>query len=195
MSVRTLAVALGAVSLAVLLAVPASARCMIEPFDNVVQESDTVWWGTVTDAAASKRTGPGTWTLTIHLDDVLKGQGTQGATDLVFVSGCGPYISPEAAKEEAARFVGQTRLFIGNHGNSGLVAFSEVLSPQGLSPQQQHQRALADLGLPAPSPSPGATGPGAIAPGRFSWGGVAVAVAILISGAVIFLCIRRGART
>ncbi len=122
MNVRRLFVALAASSLAVLLAVPASALCMIEPFDHVLRQSDTAWWGTVTDAAASGPNEPGTWTLTVHLNDVLKGQGNQGGSALAFVSGCGVFITPEGAKKEAAQFVGQTRLFIGNYKNSGLVA-------------------------------------------------------------------------
>ena len=195
MSVRRLFVTLAIGALVVLPAAPASAFCMVEPFDQVLRRSDTAWWGTVTDATVSGPDQPGTWALTVHVDDVLKGQRTEGGTGVVFTSVCGIFVSPEAAEDQAARFVGQTRLYVGNDEHGGVLAFGEMFRPQGLSPRQQYERALTDLGMSVPVPPTGPSGPepvpaGPVASGAFPWIAV-VAVAAILVAAVAVLVVRR----
>lgn len=79
----------------------------------------------------------------MRLDDVLKGPGRQGDTGTVFSSSCGPFIDPSSARQQAPSFIGQTRLFMGSiDAQEALVAYSEVVTPQGLSAQQQYELAL-----------------------------------------------------
>jgi hypothetical protein len=152
---------------AVVLQNPASARCTITPLDELVKDSEAVWWVTVNEAFASTDRSRGVWQLTVRVDDVLKGPGPEGGTATVYTSDCGPFIGPEEAAEVGLRFVGQQRLLTGSIGEDGaLDAFGQVVSPQGLTAKQRHARALAILGLPpplvtAPQPAvPGASGPG-----------------------------------
>jgi hypothetical protein len=195
MSVRRLFVTLVIGAFVVLPTAPASALCMVESFDEVLNRSDTAWWGTVTDATVSGPDRPGTWALTVHVEDVLKGPGTEGGSGVVFTSVCGILVSPEAAREQAARFVGQTRLYVGNYQRDGVVAHGEIVEPQGLSPRQQYERALEDLGLSVPVPSTGSAPPepvppGPVASGAFPWIAV-VAVAAILVAAVAALVVRR----
>ncbi len=121
----------------------ASATCVVNPMQQVVQTSDAVWWGQVTDAAVAKPVKwAGTWKLTVRLDDVLKGPGSEGSSAIVIASGCGPPMTPPEQEQEAPSLVGQRRLFVGDIDGGELVAFSQVFSPQGLSPKQQYDLAL-----------------------------------------------------
>ncbi len=194
MSVRRLFVALAVGALVVFPTAPASALCIVEPFDQVLRRSDTAWWGTVTEATISGPDQPGTWALTVRVEDVLKGQGTEGGTGVVFTSVCGIFVSPGAARDEAARFVGQTRLYVGNDQGDGVVAFGGIFKPQGLSSRQQYERALEDLGLSVPVPTGPAAPepiPPAVASGAFPWIAVAVVAAILIAVVAVVVVRRR----
>src|SRR6266566_2284020 len=127
---------------------PAAALCMVEPLAKLVKTSDVVWLGTVTEASAAPEGRSGIWKLTVRLDDVLKGPGSQGGIGSVFTYGCGPFITPSEARKEAPSFVGVQRLFMGGIDKQGaLVAYSDVITPQGLSSEHQYDRALAVLGL------------------------------------------------
>ena len=195
MSVRRLFVTLAIGAFVVLPTAPASALCMVEPFDQVLRRSDTVWWGTVTDATVSEPGQPGTWALTVHVEDVLKGRGTEGGAGLVFTSVCGIFVSPEGAEDQAPRFVGQTRLYVGTYQHDGILAFGEMFTPQGLSPRQQYERALENLGPSVPVPPTGSGAPepmppGPVASGTFPWFAAAAAAAIL-AVAVAVLVVRR----
>jgi hypothetical protein len=136
---------------------PASATCVIVPFEQVLHQSAAVWWATVIRADATKNHEYGYWQLTVQVEQVLKGPGPatlespNGSVGTVYVSGCGPVLTSNEIEKEAPSFIGQTRLFMGDvTKNGGVVAFTDVLSPQGLSPQQQYQRGLDDLGLSPP---------------------------------------------
>lgn len=136
-----------------LLASTASATCIVEPFEKVLHDSDAAWWVTVTDAALSGEQEPGYWRLTVSVEHALKGS-PDGTTATVFAYSCGPFMNDRTKSRVAASFVGRDRFFMGRIRDDGsMVAYSEVLTPQGLSPKEQYQRALDDLGLAAPSPS------------------------------------------
>jgi hypothetical protein len=143
---RVVVIVLLALAALALFATPASAFCSVMPLNEAVHRADAVWWGTVTDAAASARGAPGVWTLTVHLDDVLKGNETPGETARFFQWSCGGFMSPEAAKRAASQFVGQQRLFIGSYARGGLNPIADYFKPQVPAPEQ-YQLALKDLGL------------------------------------------------
>lgn len=146
---RRLAIVLiGGASL-VLLAAPASATCASGPFDQAVRKADVVWWGTVTDSGVTGAAAPGQWGLTVQVKDGLKGpmpESPNGSIGTVFVSSCGPILSAQRAQTVATQFLGTTRLFVGQYANGVLVSSSE-LYVEHLTPEQQYQRALKDLGL------------------------------------------------
>jgi hypothetical protein len=129
-----------------LLPAPASASCTSMPLDEAVHRADAVWWGTVTDAEASPKGGPGVWTLTVLIGDVLKGREDPGETGQFFRGFCGGLLIPGMAKKSASRFVGEQRLFIGTYTHGGLAQMSDYFEPYG-SPTDQYQLALKDLGL------------------------------------------------
>ncbi len=152
---RVIIVLVLAVSSLLALAPWASATCVIVPFEQVLHQSGVVWWGTVINAAATKKSEAGYFKLTVQVKQVLKGpspatiESPNGSVGTVYVSGCGPVLFQNEVEKEARSFIGQTRLFMGDvTKNGGVAAFSDVLSPQGLSQQQQYQRALDDLALP-----------------------------------------------
>lgn len=116
------------------------------PLDEAVHQADAVWWGTVTDAEASPKGGPGVWTLTVRVDDVLKGREDSGGTGRFFRGFCGGLLIPGMAKKSASRFIGEQRLFIGTYTHGGLAQMSDYFEPYG-SPTEQYQLALKDLGL------------------------------------------------
>lgn len=122
----------------------ASATCVVVPMQQVLKDSDAVWWAQVTDSTVAKPIKwEGTWKLTVRLDDVLKGPGRQGSTATVIASGCGPPTLPQEQVQAAPGFIGERRLFLGDINEDGaLDAFSQVLSPTGLSPEQQYGLAL-----------------------------------------------------
>jgi hypothetical protein len=124
----------------------ANAFCIVQPLHHVVETSDTVWWATVTDAAAALQRSPGTWMLTVRLDDVLKGDGAPGGTATVFISSCRPVIAPAGAEQAASTFVGVQRLLFVNHDRGTAIAYSEIVKPQRTQ-QQEYAAALDDLGL------------------------------------------------
>ena len=142
--------------IAVVLAQPAAARCSVESIDRLVKGSDDVWWGTVTQATAAPAGGPGTWELTVRLDQVLKGEGAPGDTYTVYKSSCGPYISPQGAEEAAPSFIGQRLLFLVQvDRHDQLVAYSNIVRVNGrpnASSKEQYTAALA-IGLPRESPA------------------------------------------
>lgn len=125
---------------------PASASCTSMPLDEAVHRADAVWWGTVTDAEASPKGGPGVGTLTVLIGDVLKGREDPGETGQFFRGFCGGLLIPGMAKKSASRFVGEQRLFIGTYTHGGLAQMSDYFEPYG-SPTEQYQLALKDLGL------------------------------------------------
>src|SRR4051812_18645937 len=110
----------------------ALALCIVQPLNRLVKSSDEVWWGTVIEATAAPRRSPGTWELTVRLDDVLKGEGVPGDTYTVFTSTCGLVISRQGAQEGAASFIGQQRLFLVTRDQHGqFVAYSEIVRVNG----------------------------------------------------------------
>lgn len=52
---------------------PASATCLSMPFDQAVDQADAVWWATVIEADLRGPGGGNNWTLTVRIDNVLKG--------------------------------------------------------------------------------------------------------------------------
>ena len=123
---------------------PASARCVVLPFDTAVRQARVVWWGTVTGMQHEPPTSDfsGGWTLAVRLQDVLKGPGSVGETHPAIPALCSMTVFSQKAAE---RYVGQTLLFMGRLQGDVLVPFVQVFKPQGLSPEQQYQRALKDL--------------------------------------------------
>jgi hypothetical protein len=157
------------------------------PLDEAVHQADAFWWGTVTDAMASPKGEPGVWTLTVRIDDVLKGHEDPGQTGQFFRGFCGGLLISGTAKKFASRFIGEQRLFIGTYTHGGLAQMSDYFEPQ-VSPRQQYRLALKDLGLPQPesaSPlAPFVSGD----PPRWFWR-VGLAVSALI--VVLFVLARR----
>ena len=132
----------------------AAANCIDHPAQSVAEVSDTVWWGTVTDAIVGPM-APGVWQLTVRVEDVLKGPGSPGASAVVFLSTCGPYASRTYAGAVASDFVGAHRLFMGQIDTSGaLVSYSDVLSPQRSSQRQQYDKVSDELASEPTGPLP-----------------------------------------
>jgi len=129
---------------------PASARCVVLPFDTAVRQAQVVWWGTVTGTQHEPPTSDfsGGWTLAVRLQDVLKGPGSVGETRLAIPARC-TAMAPFSQKD-AQQYVGQALLFMGHFEGDVLVPFVQVFKPQNRSPEQQYQRALKDLGLQRP---------------------------------------------
>ena len=170
---------------------PASARCVVLPFDTAVRQARVVWWGTVTGTQHEPPTSDfsGGWTLKVRLQDVLKGPGSVGETHPAIPALCSMTVFSQKAAE---RYVGQTLLFIGHFYRDVLVPAADVLTPQGLSPQQQFQRALNDLGLQrTPSPSPLAP----LAAGGFPLWAIIVLAALVVVVAVGSFVVARRRRT
>ena len=169
-------------SCSLLFAAPASAFCAIRPFDKVLRQSDAAWWVTVTDAAASAKREPGYWRLTVRVDDALKGPPDDQAVATVFVASCGLLIDDET-EEGAATFVGQRLFYMGDVNAKGaMIAYSDVLRPQGLSPDEQYERGLRTLDLDRPTrvlPLP------LVAGGLPSW--IPALIAVVALGAIILL--------
>lgn len=133
------------------LATPGSAFCIVQPIEQVVRSSDIVWLATVTDAHAASRGDPGIWDLTVRIDDVLKGEGSQGESAAVFASTCGPFILPRFAREQARGFVGEQRLVFGSLNRKGeIVGYGGIVEPQRLSLDERYEMALDILGLIRP---------------------------------------------
>jgi hypothetical protein len=137
----------------VLLAPPAAATCVIQPLRQVVGQVDAIWYGTITDAAASVGESPGTWTVTVDVQDVLKGE-DPGPTATVGISGCGPLITADVADKSAHNLIGETRLFLIYHTRNGFLNYSEVASPQGMTAAQEYRAALRIVGRAEPSTTP-----------------------------------------
>jgi hypothetical protein len=132
---------------AVVLVAPssASATCVVQPFDEVVRNSDAVLVATVADA---RPVGPHRTGVIVRLDveQVLKGSEADG--DRVAVSSCGPMIVGSAARSWAKHIVGQRNLFLLSGRGRTLSAYSEITSPQGMSLDQRIARAGRVLGIP-----------------------------------------------
>ncbi len=164
---------------------PASAKCVVLPFDTAVRQSQVVWWGTVTGVKHEPGTASfsGGWTLTVRLQDVLKGPGSVGETHPAVPALCS---WTDLSRKDAQQYVGRTQLFIGRLEGDVLVPFVQVLTPQNLSPAEQYQRALKDLGLQQPSSSPYAGIPSAT--GSLWW---VIVPGLLVLFTVGFIIARR----
>jgi len=148
---------LASVVLVLCLAGVAQAVCMAQPLDQVIRQEDTVWWTKVIAASAAKPGEPGTWKVTVRIIDVLKGGGSEGGTGFAFFSTCGVDPGPQAAKEDPSPLewlVGEYWLLVADRTDQGMVAYSDALTPGGLTPEQQYKQALTDLHLSPPSSSP-----------------------------------------
>jgi hypothetical protein len=143
---RVLFVLVLEVSALLVLASSASALCVFAPFDRVVRASPAVWWGTVTGIQRIHTSQLLGWGVTVHVVDVLKGQAEAGENRVVMLNGCIPVTSRSAAED----YVGRTQLFIGSVSQNILIMNGLILTPQNLSPMEQYQRALNDLGLHRP---------------------------------------------
>lgn len=145
-------------------ATPAWATCVVLPMEEVVEDAQAVWWVHITDATVARPVDwSGTWKLTVRLDDVLKGPGSQGSQATVITSTCGPAMTPEQQAHVAHSYLGRERLFMGAINKDGaLDASSAVLTPQRLSYEQQYSMALSLLGQ-----TPGVQD--VDAPGEFPW--------------------------
>jgi hypothetical protein len=64
--------------------------------------------------------------------------GSPGDIATVVASGCGPPTTPEEQRNAASTFVGEQRLFVGNIDAGSLVAFTQVITPTGVSPREQY---------------------------------------------------------
>jgi len=193
-----------AVTALLVLGSSASARCVELPFDTVVRQSQVVWWGTVTGTEHEPSTAnfSGGWTLTVRLQDVLKGPGLVGETrpavptwGILWTRSTGrlALCSMDVfSRKDAQQYIGRTQLFMGRLQGDVVVPIAQVLKPQGLSPQQQYQRALNDLGLQrTPSPSPLAP----LAAGGFPLWAIIVLAALVVVVAVGSFVVARRRRT
>ena len=140
------------VVLSVMFAQPASALCIVQPLPRLLRTSDDVWWGTVIAARAAAPHGPGTWELTVRLDDVLKGDGALGDTVTIHTYSCGPVFSPGMADQAAQSFVGEQLLFLVSvDGQHRYVAYGDMVGipgrKGGASAHQQYNAAIDILGV------------------------------------------------
>ncbi len=171
------------------MAVPAHALCLEEPFRAVLGRSHDVWWATVTEAEVAPRDPPGTWLLTVDIVDPLKGDASDEGAGVVAFSRCQPFMDREQLEEAAGHLVGQTMLFIGNERNGTLAAYGGQLSPS-MQPDEQYAEALAILGQVAPTDTP------PVAPVASDTSDplpipAVVLVGLLIAGAIVALVRRR----
>jgi hypothetical protein len=171
----------------------AAAICIVQPIDRLVKGSDDV-----IDATAAPERSPGIWELTVHLDQVLKGEGSPGDTYFVYTSTCGLFLSRHAAEKEAQGFVGDQRLFLVHMDHRGrYVAYSEIVQVSGApsgeaTAEEQYAAALADLGLTREAVSPSRTGAPPVAaegssPPLLPW----VLVAAVVVGVAAWIARRR----
>jgi hypothetical protein len=179
-----------ALSGSLLFQAPALATCPNGvPFDAAVSRALTVWWGTVTEAGVTGAAAPGQWGLTVKVVDVLKGSGpeaTNGASGTVFVSSCGPALDQDQSRAVATEFLGDTRLFIGRFDGSVFIEHFGPVQMNGMSEQQQYQRALVDVGLRRP---PIATQTHQTS-APWPWTRIAAA-SLLLAGLIVFALTRR----
>src|SRR5437899_2179957 len=112
---RRLAIVAVLTASGLLFAQPAFGQC-IQPFDLAVRQADAVWLGTVTDAKVSAEGNQ--LTMTVSLEDVLKGHETSGQTVTATVSPCnGSRVDWNRQAQDA---IGQQQLFVGNYADRGL---------------------------------------------------------------------------
>jgi hypothetical protein len=116
----------------------AQAACVVQPFDQVVRQSDSVLVGTVIDGRArgNHRTGI---IIRIDVDEVLKGSAEEGQR--VAVSSCEPVIIGSGAEAMAQGMIGQRQLFLLQKGGSGVAyEYGGMLSPLGMTLNEQITR-------------------------------------------------------
>jgi hypothetical protein len=160
---------------------PASARCLVVPFDKVIRTSDAVLVGTIADA---KAVGPHKTSIVVRLDveSALKGTASDG--DSVSVSGCGPPITGSAADAYAESLIGTRDLYLLTRYRDGTVStFGDVTSPQGMTLDQRIARARDLLGIQEDSTS-----------SLWPWLGGALALALVAAVGVAVLMVRRRRR-
>jgi hypothetical protein len=182
---RKLAVVTVLATSSVLFAQPAFGVCAVTPFDLAVQQADDVWLGTVTNATVSAVSG---LTMTVSINDVLKGHETSGQTVTALPAVCGgPRIDWNKQAQDA---IGQQLLFIGHLADGDLAMQAINLPPElGDNPTllDLYQRALKDLGLPPASVE------GIPSSGSATWiPWVAVAFAVVAATGVLILRRRSG---
>jgi hypothetical protein len=93
------------------------------------------------------------------------------------LNGCIPVTWRSAAED----YVGRTQLFIGSVSQNILIMNGLMLTPQNLSPMEQYQRALNDLGLHRPPIEEHASSK------AWVWAGAAVLVLLVAVGALVWL--------
>jgi len=179
-----------AVSALFLLGSSASALCVVVPFDKLVHGEPVIWWGKV--VGVQKVDGPsGSWALSVRIDQVLKGTESVGDVGPAQLGSCGVMVLWK--RSAAEQYVGQTRLFMGSIRGGVLLTAGEIY-PQGLSPQEQYERALKDLGLErAQSTSPHQrVNVRPMATSRFPvWAIVVLAALVVLLALGIFVVARR----
>jgi hypothetical protein len=166
---------------------PASALCGYIRFDRAVRQADGVWWARVTGVERIHNGQLFGWGLETDVQDALKG--SVGDHPLVMANGCTVF---SGERSYAEQFVGRTELFVGYMSQNILIMNGLIMTPGGMSPEGQYQRARQVLGLPPVQASPLAPSESSGLPAWVVAG--AVALAVLIAVALLAL-IRRGLRS
>ena len=132
----------------------ASALCLVEPFDKVVRSSDAVLIAKVDDATVRN----GRILLQLNVDDALKGSPADGAR--VWYGSCGPFMSPEGARQIAGDLIGTRGLYLLKQNRDGSFSqYSGVTEPQQMSLVESISRAREVLGVVAQSAEQGSQMP------------------------------------
>jgi hypothetical protein len=148
--VRIRLVLVGLIAIVLLVHPVAWARCLEQPFDEVVRSSDAVLVATVAHAGVR---GPHRTGVVVRLDveQVLKGSAEDGRR--VSVAPCGPAMAGELATAYAEGLIGTRGLFLLDVNPDGTASsYSEITTPQNMTLDEQIARAREVLGVPQRRP-------------------------------------------